>query len=802
MNAPTSRTAAAVAADDDDMDDEAANRILEALVRRDGGGGGGGFADLYAESRGERPGNASARASAGDAPAVPLAKRRSKWEAYAAPAAARPPAATRTFARRRNATTAAAAAAAGRVRGRRRGVARGWRRRPRGLATLGKLASAPSRHPLGVFRAPARSRDVAPDETDAFRKTPASDELRLEFLSRDALGRRRKDAPSAPSSFASAEAYRAYFCELVRADLLSRLAGVRAEVEKAATRVATSAGPGLAPARGTGRGDGGVDPVALRGALRGRRGETVDYYADCTLRFESFRAAFSTRRKKEAGGGNPRRGAKGRWGARGGDGEDDDADENENEDEEEDVAANEPTNKTWLHLNDANERRGSKEYGKGDLWVISSVPRLVPPPLGEVGDRARAPWTVVAQSLWHGPDKDGKLEVRLLTPRPAHGMRGDRFRAYAVKAFNAQTSLAEFDNFASATEASFPLLPHVLGAPLVDESPSEDALVADAAALRDRHGLNEDQADAVARALVAATEAEQPRRFRAHRQPRSAGARTFRQRQDARVGGVRGVRGGAPRGGEIERPHPHLRAHERGGGSAPLRAPRAGFTEFVRVGPSEGSITRFYRIRYTSPRRGVSVRAVRAERTGAERERPRASREGRGSRPGTSRDVTRRDDGEGTRGVAARTRAAQAGTADARARALSKCRVVGVTTASCGNDAMKDFTFAVAILDECSQMTEPSSMLAMSRFGCRALVAVGDPKQLPPVLESKSDDRDNPSREVYSSVSPMPGTDPRCFAPVSTAPDAGGCTQPVLLRRSTRRRCSARTRAAASRGRA
>ena len=752
VNAPTSRTAAAAvaAADDDDMDDEAANRILEALVRRDGGGGGGGFADLYAESRGERPGNASARASAGDAPAVPLAKRRSKWEAYAAPAAARPAGGdsdVREATKTTTTTTAAAGAGGGfgDVAAALRAAGGGGLG---GLATLGKLASAPSSAPpLGVFRAPARSRDVAPPTRPTpSGKPPASDELRLEFLSRDALARRRKEAPPAPSSFASAEAYRAYFCELVRVDLLSRLAGVRAEVEKAATRVATSAGPGLAPARVTGRGDGGVDPVALRGDLRGRRGETVDYYADCTLRFESFRAAFSTQRKKKAGGGNPRRGAKGRWGARGGDGEDDDADENEDEDEDEDVAANEPTNKTWLHLNDANERRGSKEYGKGDLWVISSVPRLVPPPLGEVGDRARAPWTVVAQSLWHGPDKDGKLEVRLLTPRPAHGMRGDRFRAYAVKAFNAQTSLAEFDNFANATEASFPLLPHVLGAPLVDESSSENALAADAAALRDRHGLNEDQSDAVARALVAATEAGtaspvaaltvNPVRLvhgpfgsgKTHALAAfvvSAAERLAAAKSNARI---------------------LISAHTNVAVDRLLSALLArGFTEFVRVGALR-------RIDYEILPYSLHVAASGGKRKGGEGgDEPVMGAGGRALR-GKGADHARELRAMLRDATTARERAvlqrelasAQAGTADARARALSKCRVVGVTTASCGNDAMKDFTFAVAILDECSQMTEPSSMLAMSRFGCRALVAVGDPKQLPPVLESKSDDRENP----------------------------------------------------------
>ena len=111
-----------------------------------------------------------------------------------------------------------------------------------------------------------------------------------------------------------------------------------------------------------------MDPVALRGDLRGRRGETVDYYADCTLRFESFRALFrrGRRRRRAAGTRDEAR--------RGGGATAGTTTRTRDEDEDEDVPANGPTNKTWLHLNDANERRGSKEYGKGDLWVISSVP--------------------------------------------------------------------------------------------------------------------------------------------------------------------------------------------------------------------------------------------------------------------------------------------------------------------------------------------------------------------------------------------------------------------------------------------
>ena len=34
----------------------------------------------------------------------------------------------------------------------------------------------------------------------------------------------------------------------------------------------------------------------------------------------------------------------------------------------------------------------------------------------------------------------------------------------------------------------------------------------------------------------------------------------------------------------------------------------------------------------------------------------------------------------------------------------------------------------VVLLDECSQMTEPSSLLPVARFGCEKLLLVGDPK--------------------------------------------------------------------------
>ena len=60
--------------------------------------------------------------------------------------------------------------------------------------------------------------------------------------------------------------------------------------------------------------------------------------------------------------------------------------------------------------------------------------------------------------------------------------------------------------------------------------------------------------------------------------------------------------------------------------------------------------------------------------------------------------------------------------------------VVGSTLASCTSQAMKDQTFQIVFLDECSQQIEPSSLMAMG-FGCKRALLVGDPLQLPPVCK-------------------------------------------------------------------
>ncbi|XP_069124760.1 uncharacterized protein [Argopecten irradians] len=66
---------------------------------------------------------------------------------------------------------------------------------------------------------------------------------------------------------------------------------------------------------------------------------------------------------------------------------------------------------------------------------------------------------------------------------------------------------------------------------------------------------------------------------------------------------------------------------------------------------------------------------------------------------------------------------------------LSNVRVVGVTCASCTASSLDRMSFPVVLLDESSQMTEPSSMLPVAKFGCEKLLLVGDPKQLDPTIK-------------------------------------------------------------------
>ncbi|XP_006881207.1 PREDICTED: uncharacterized protein C4orf21 homolog [Elephantulus edwardii] len=74
---------------------------------------------------------------------------------------------------------------------------------------------------------------------------------------------------------------------------------------------------------------------------------------------------------------------------------------------------------------------------------------------------------------------------------------------------------------------------------------------------------------------------------------------------------------------------------------------------------------------------------------------------------------------------------------------LKQVRVVGVTCAACAFSCLNDLQFPVVVLDECSQMTEPASLLPIARFECEKLILVGDPKQLPPTIQGSDAAHEN-----------------------------------------------------------
>ncbi|XP_051041490.1 protein ZGRF1 [Phodopus roborovskii] len=74
---------------------------------------------------------------------------------------------------------------------------------------------------------------------------------------------------------------------------------------------------------------------------------------------------------------------------------------------------------------------------------------------------------------------------------------------------------------------------------------------------------------------------------------------------------------------------------------------------------------------------------------------------------------------------------------------LKQVRVVGITCAACPFSCMNDLKFPVVVLDECSQMTEPASLLPIARFESEKLILVGDPKQLPPTIQGSDAAHEN-----------------------------------------------------------
>ena len=69
---------------------------------------------------------------------------------------------------------------------------------------------------------------------------------------------------------------------------------------------------------------------------------------------------------------------------------------------------------------------------------------------------------------------------------------------------------------------------------------------------------------------------------------------------------------------------------------------------------------------------------------------------------------------------------------------LEKSTTVGVTCASSASQLLENQVFDVVILDESSQITEPLSLVPIVKSSCHHCLLVGDPKQLPPVVQTSA----------------------------------------------------------------
>ncbi len=86
---------------------------------------------------------------------------------------------------------------------------------------------------------------------------------------------------------------------------------------------------------------------------------------------------------------------------------------------------------------------------------------------------------------------------------------------------------------------------------------------------------------------------------------------------------------------------------------------------------------------------------------------------------------------------------------DDSTKQLGHARVLGVTAAAACFSALENKQFAICIMDEASQMTEPLSLLAMGKFRVERLLCCGDPQQLPPTLTSPCISKGNINTKDY-----------------------------------------------------
>ncbi|GLC60082.1 hypothetical protein PLESTB_001571200 [Pleodorina starrii] len=190
----------------------------------------------------------------------------------------------------------------------------------------------------------------------------------------------------------------------------------------------------LQGAAGAGGGGGFVrlPPAAQAAELeRACQAGHVPYFASCTL------TCWVNREGGGSGGGGGLGAGKKKRGRGGGGGGVDE------EDDEADGGATRSVPKVSYYLIVPSVRSRLKNTRRHDLWIVSSHPLLqgsgLGPATAAAGGGASGGWRVICRSLWHGPDRDGKFEVEMLTAPPPGTIRSQA--VYALRGPDTQSEV-------------------------------------------------------------------------------------------------------------------------------------------------------------------------------------------------------------------------------------------------------------------------------------------------------------------------------------------------------------------------
>ena len=395
------------------------------------------------------------------------------------------------------------------------------------------------------------------------------------------------------------------------------------------------------------------------------------------------------------------------------------------------------TEKTCVRLmvKDFKSIKGPKPYAKGDFWIVSTEPWFEVKPLQEIGDRHRAPWLGVVECKWHGMDNEGRMEVQLLGPRPPRLRDNATIHVYAMHtSLNAFSETDELENILSLSAGRpSPLIDSILGKPPPKELEEEAELyLKDAdigvAPLQRSFKLNDDQARAVSGALASATPASHLPVRLIHGPFGSGKTHTIAAFVTKAAELLKSSNGRIM-----------IAAHTNVAVDRVLQSLlEAGFTDFIRVGSVRkiDPVILPYSLHVKTgkgPSQAKELEAMLKETTSVRK-----------------RAILQKE-----------IETLSSGKVGMRKALLKKCSVVGVTCYSSSHEDLKNMEFSVVVLDECSQMTEPSSLLPVVQSRCKTLVAVGDPLQLSPVVadvpesnRSKANVTRNPlKRTLFSRLS-------------------------------------------------